>query len=144
MDESVFSSPLIFFVANFFVTFFVIGLIAAGISLLKKPKPLGISTVAEAFFSYYLLFAIRVEQSGEFYVPRLLWGHSGKIHRMGKQPFSGRGGIRESRCGNRGSHRVQGQPAISFCYSDPAIVLLMGRRWRSRLPDDRGAQFLAG
>jgi hypothetical protein len=58
MDESVFSSPLIFFVANFFVTFFVIGLIAAGISLLKKPKPLGISTVAEAFFSYYLLFAI--------------------------------------------------------------------------------------
>jgi hypothetical protein len=38
--------------------FFIIGLIAAGISLLNKPKPLQISKVSEAFFSYYLLFAI--------------------------------------------------------------------------------------
>ena len=42
------------------MTFFVIGLIAAGISLLNKPKPLPISEAGEAFFSYYLLFAIDI------------------------------------------------------------------------------------
>src|SRR5262245_345815 len=60
MAESKFSSALIFLVGNYFVTFFIVGLIAAGISLLKKPKPLQISEVSEAFLSYYLLFAIGI------------------------------------------------------------------------------------
>jgi len=49
MDDSEFSSPLVFFVGNYFMTFFIIGLIAAGISLLNKPKPLRIDEVSEAF-----------------------------------------------------------------------------------------------
>jgi len=60
MDDSKFSPALVFFVGNYFVTFFIIGLIAAGISLLKKPKPLRISEVAEAFLSYHLPFAIGI------------------------------------------------------------------------------------
>ena len=60
MDESKFSPALVFFVGNYFVTFFIIGLIAAGISLLDKPKPLRISEVAEAFLAYHLLFAIGI------------------------------------------------------------------------------------
>ena len=40
MDDSKFPSALVFFVGNYFVTFFIIGLITAGISLLNKPKPL--------------------------------------------------------------------------------------------------------
>src|SRR5215470_8268765 len=60
MDDSKVPPALVFFVGNYFVTFFIIGLIAAGISLLKKPKPLRISEVAEAFLSYYLLFAIGI------------------------------------------------------------------------------------
>jgi len=60
MDDSKFSSTLVFLVGNYFVTFFIIGLIAAGISLLNKPKPLRISEVAEAFLAYHLLFAIGI------------------------------------------------------------------------------------
>jgi hypothetical protein len=60
MDDSKFSSALVFFVGNYFVTFFIIGLIAAGISLLNKPKPLRIGEVSEAFLSYHLLFAIGI------------------------------------------------------------------------------------
>ncbi len=60
MDDSKFSSPLVFFIGNYFVTFFIIGLVAAGISLLNKPKPLRIGEVSEAFLSYYLLFAIGI------------------------------------------------------------------------------------
>jgi hypothetical protein len=49
MDDSKFSPALVFFVGNYFVTFFIVGLIAAGISLLEKPKPFPISEVAERF-----------------------------------------------------------------------------------------------
>ena len=42
------------------MTFFIIGLIAAGISLVNKPKPLRIGEVSEAFLSYHLLFAIGI------------------------------------------------------------------------------------
>ena len=60
MDGARFSPALVFFVGNYFVTFFVIGLIAAGLSLSGKPKPLRASDVSEAFLSYYLLFAIGI------------------------------------------------------------------------------------
>jgi hypothetical protein len=58
MDESGFSGFLNFFIANYFLTFLIIGLVAAAISLIREPKPLGMGSVAEAFFSYYLLFPI--------------------------------------------------------------------------------------
>src|SRR5262245_65631841 len=60
MDDSKFPPALVFFVGNYFVTFFIIGLIAAGISLLKKPKPLRTSEVSEAILSYHLLFAVGI------------------------------------------------------------------------------------
>jgi hypothetical protein len=52
MDESKFSELLIFFIANYFLTFLIIGLAAAVLSLINKPKPLRINVVAEALFSY--------------------------------------------------------------------------------------------
>lgn len=47
-------------IGNYFFTLFIIGLVAAWISLLNKPKPLRINTVAEAFLSYYMLFPIGI------------------------------------------------------------------------------------
>src|SRR4029077_8403674 len=46
------------FVGNYFATFFILGLVAAVISIAKKTKPLQISEVSEALLSYYLLFAV--------------------------------------------------------------------------------------
>ena len=54
------SSMLVFFVGNYFATFFILGLVAAVISIAKKPKPLQISEVSEALLSYYLLFAVGI------------------------------------------------------------------------------------
>jgi len=56
MENSSVASVLFFLIGNYFFTFLIIGFVAAGISLLNKPKPLRINMVAEAFFSYYLLF----------------------------------------------------------------------------------------
>jgi Family of unknown function (DUF6790) len=66
MGESEFCGVLIFFVANYFLTFLIIGLVAAIISLISQPKPLRISSVAEAFFSYYLLFTIGINNLVNF------------------------------------------------------------------------------
>jgi hypothetical protein len=66
MENSQFSSVLIFVVGNYFLTCFIIGLLAALISLAKKPKPQVISVVSEALFSYYLLFAIGINNLVKF------------------------------------------------------------------------------
>jgi hypothetical protein len=68
MDQSKSSSLIIFVIGNYFFTFLIIGLIAAGISLLNKPKPLRTNIVAEAFFSYYLLFTIGINNVVNFFV----------------------------------------------------------------------------
>jgi len=46
MDQSKSSSIIIFFIGNYFFTFLIVGLIATGISLFNKPKPLRISEVS--------------------------------------------------------------------------------------------------
>src|SRR5215813_7958560 len=51
---------LFLLVGNYFFTLLVIGLIATWISLLGKPKPLKVNTVAEALLSYYMLFPIGI------------------------------------------------------------------------------------
>ena len=53
-------SFLFVLIGNYFFTLLIIGLVAAWISLLRKPKPLKINTVVEAFLSYYMLFPIGI------------------------------------------------------------------------------------
>ena len=66
MSESKVGSLLVLLIGNYFFTLLIIGFLAGGISLLNKPKPLRINTAAEAFFSYYLLFAIGVSNVVNF------------------------------------------------------------------------------
>ncbi len=47
-------------VGNYFLTLLIIGLIAGWISLLRKPAPHTKNVAAEAFLSYYMLFAIGI------------------------------------------------------------------------------------
>ena len=47
-----------FLLANFTLTFLVLGLVASAVSLLHKSGPLTASVVVEALFSYFILFSI--------------------------------------------------------------------------------------
>jgi hypothetical protein len=87
MDDSKLPSALVFFVGNYFVTFFIIGLIAAGVSLLKKPKPIRISDVAEAFLSYHLLFAIGINNLINFVFHVFFGGIAAKFIGWEDSPF---------------------------------------------------------
>src|SRR5215813_2499814 len=51
---------LLLLIGNYFFTLLIIGVVAAWISLLRKPKPLKINTVAESFLSYYMLFPVGI------------------------------------------------------------------------------------
>jgi|SRR6516165_718407 len=132
MEPSNSSSLIIFFIANYFFTFLIIGLIAAGISLLNKPEPLRINTVAEAFFSSSISCSMF---SSEMAAKFIGWED---------KPVSGRGGIRQSGCGHCGTQAVQGELAFPLRYAHSAFSFLVSSRRRSHLPDNRGAQFFAG
>jgi hypothetical protein len=47
-----------FALTNFTLTLLVIGLVASGIALIRAPKPLTMTAIVEALFSYFLLFSI--------------------------------------------------------------------------------------
>ena len=87
MDDSKLSSPLVFFVGNYFVTFFIIGLIAAAISLLNKPRSLRTSQVAEALLSYHLLFAIGINNLINFVFHVLFGDVAAKFIGWQNSPF---------------------------------------------------------
>lgn len=53
-------------VDNYFFTLLIIGLIAGWISLARKPKPRSMNVVSEAFLSYYMLFAIGINNLVNF------------------------------------------------------------------------------
>ncbi|HEY7002424.1 MAG TPA: DUF6790 family protein [Candidatus Udaeobacter sp.] len=60
MDDSKLLLFLFLLIGNYFFTLLIVGLVAAWISLARKPKPRKISTIAEAFVSYYMLFPIGI------------------------------------------------------------------------------------
>jgi hypothetical protein len=60
MNDSKLYLFLLLLIGNYFFTLLIIGLVAAWVSLLSKPKPLKINTVAEAFLCYYMLFPVGI------------------------------------------------------------------------------------
>ena len=131
MDDSKFSPALVFFVGNYFVTFFIVGLIAAGISLLNKPKPLSIGEVSEAFLSYHLLFAIGINNLINFVFHVFLGDIAAKFIGWENSPFQAEVGFASLGVG------------IAGVIADSTLGFLIGRSRRSHLSDDRRAQFLA-
>ncbi len=49
-----------FVLGNFTLTFLVLGLLAAALSLARKPRPLAMATVVEELFAWFLLFSIGI------------------------------------------------------------------------------------
>ena len=53
-------------VGNYFLTLLIIGLIAGFLSIINKPKPRSTNLIAEALLSYYMLFAIGINNLVNF------------------------------------------------------------------------------
>ncbi len=98
MDDPKLSAVLVFFVANYFMTFLIIGLLAALISLINKPKPLTINLVAEAFFSYYLLFTIGINNLVNFVAHVFFGDFSAEFIGWPNSPFQAEVGFARQAC----------------------------------------------
>ena len=144
MDDSKFSSMLVFFVGNYFVTFFIIGLVAAVISLAKKPKPLRVSEVSEALFSYYLLFAVGINNLINFVFHVFFGDIAAKFIGWENSPFQAEVGFASLGVGIAGVIAFKASLPFRFATLIPPSAFSWGAGRRSHLPDDCRAQFLAG
>jgi hypothetical protein len=126
MDESKLSSPLFFFVGNYFVTFFIIGLMAAGISLFNKPKPLRGGEVSEAFFSYYLLFAIGINNLINFVFHVFFGDVAAKFIGWENSPFQAEVGFASLGVGIAGAIAFKASLPFRFATLIPPVAFSLG------------------
>jgi hypothetical protein len=78
---------LSFVLSNFFLTFLVLGLIAAAISLWRRPHPLTKSIVVEDLFAYFLLFAIGFSFLNNFVAHVFFGDYSAQFIGWKQSPF---------------------------------------------------------
>ncbi len=119
-------SLLIFFVGNYFLTFLLIGLAAAFLSLLNKPKPLTISTVSEALFSYYLLFTIGINNLVNFVFHVFFGDIAAKFIGWENSPFQAEVGFASLGIGIAGVIAFRASLPFRFATLIPPAVFSLG------------------
>jgi hypothetical protein len=129
MEESKAPSLLVLLIGNYFFTLLIIGFLAAGISLVNKPKPLRINTVAEAFFSYYLLFAIGISNVVNF-VFHVFFGWTAPIF-IGWEdsPFQAEVGFASLGVGIAGIIAFRASLPFRFATLIPPTAFSLGAAW---------------
>jgi len=98
------SKLLTFLISNYFLTFLIIGLVVGFISLLNKPKPLAINAVAEALFSYYMLFTIGINNLVNFVFHVFFGDMAAKFIGWEQSPFQAEVALQESLHTRRAYH----------------------------------------
>jgi hypothetical protein len=126
MDPSNSSSLIIFFIANYFFTFLIIGLVAAGISLINKPKPLTINLVAEAFFSYYLLFTTGINNLVNFVAHVFFGDFSAEFIGWPNSPFQAEVGFASLGVGIAGVIAFKASLPFRFATLIPPLAFSLG------------------
>ena len=125
MDSSKFSS-LFLLIGNYFLTLFIIGLLAGLISLLNKPKPLRINTVGEALFSYYLLFAIGISNLVNFAFHVFVGDIAAKFIGWEQSPFQAEVGFASLGIGIAGVIAFSASLPFRFATLIPPSVFSLG------------------
>jgi hypothetical protein len=126
MDEPKSFSILFLLVANYFVTFFIVGLLAGWISLINKPKPLGFSTVIEAFFSYYLLFTIGINNLLNFIFHVFFGDVAAKFIGWENSPFQAEVGFASLGVGIAGIIAFKASLPFRFATLIPPVCFSLG------------------
>ncbi len=126
MGAWTFSSVLIFWVTNYFLTFLIIGLLTGVISLINKPKPLGISVVADALFSYYLLFTIGISGLVNFVAHVVFGDFSAEFIGWPQSPFQAEVGVASLGIGIAGVIAFRASLPFRFATLIPPAVFSLG------------------
>jgi hypothetical protein len=132
-------SALLFFLANYFLTFLIIGLLAGLISLTNKPKPLTINLVAEALFSYYLLFTIGINNLVNFMSHVFFGDFAAEFIGWPNSPFQAEVGFASLGVGIAGIIAFKASLPFRFATLIPPSAFSLGAAGGAHLSDDRGA-----
>ena len=126
MDRSKLSLFLFILISNYFLTFLIIGLIAGLISLLNKPRPLRINTVAEALFSYYMLFTIGLSNLVNFVFHVFFGETAAKFIGWEQSPFQAEVGFASLGIGIAGVIAYKASLPFQFATLIPPAVFSLG------------------
>jgi hypothetical protein len=113
-------------IGNYFFTLLVIGLVAAWISLLRKPKPLKINTVAEAFLSFYMLFPVGISNLINFVFHVFFGDTAAKFIGWENSPFQAEVGFASLGIGIAGVIAFKASLPFRFATLIPPAVFLLG------------------
>jgi hypothetical protein len=130
--------------ANFTLTFLVLGLLAAALSLGRRPRPRAAAAVVEDLFAWFLLFPIRISFFYNFVAHVFFGDVAARFIGWEQSPFQTEVGMASLGYSADGLLAFRG----GFSLRAAAVVgprLLPPRgRGRPHLSDDRGAQLRAG
>jgi hypothetical protein len=126
MNDSKVQLLLFFLIGNYFFTLLIIGLVAALISLLTKPKPLRINTVAEAFFSYYMLFPVGISNLINFGFHVFFGDMAAKFIGWENSPFQAEVGFASLGIGIAGVIAFKASLPFRFATLIPPAVFSLG------------------
>jgi hypothetical protein len=113
-------------ISNYFFTLLIIGLVAALVSLLAKPKPLRINTVVEAFFSYYMLFTIGMSNLVNFVFHVFFGDTAAKFIGWENSPFQAEVGFASLGIGIAGVIAYKASLPFRFATLIPPSVFSLG------------------
>ena len=113
-------------IGNYFFTLLIIGLVAGLISLLSKPRPLRISTVAEAFLSHYMLFPIGISNLINFVFHVFFGDTAAKFIGWDNSPFQAEGGFASLGIGIAGVIAFKASLPFRFATLIPPAVFSLG------------------
>jgi hypothetical protein len=128
-----------FVLSNFTLTFLVLGLIAAAISLWRRPRPLRPSIVVEDLFAYFLLFTVGITYFYNFVFHVFFGNMAAEFIGWKQSPFQAELGFASLGFSVIGFLAFRGV-GRSRCRGGGGLLFSSWRRWNPCLSDDRGRQ----
>lgn len=113
-------------IGNYFLWFFVISLIAGWLSLINKPRPLTLNTVAGALFSYYLLIAIGINNLVNFIFHVFFGEMAASFIGWAQSPFQAEVGFASLGIGIAGVLAFRASLAFRAAALIPPVVFSLG------------------
>jgi hypothetical protein len=113
-------------IGNYFFTLLIIGVVAALIALLTRPKPLRINVVVEAFLSYYMLFTIGISNLINFVFHVFFGDTAAKFIGWENSPFQAEVGFASLGIGIAGVIAFTASLPFRFATLIPPAVFSLG------------------
>lgn len=117
---------IIFIVGNYFTTFFIIGLLAALISIKRKVKPVPKELVYEELLAYYMLFAVGINNIVNFIFHVFFGDIATEFIGWAQSPFQAEVGFASLGVGIAGVIAFRASFPFRFAAIIPPVVFSLG------------------